>query len=495
MLPVWDEAFSIFPAADFLVKHGFDYSLLLTQPNYHDGGPTAHALSLLTFLTALVLKMTGGGMLAWAILHITQWLMAAAISTMLTRIYGNLFEEITAFLLAVTTLAYPLMLAQLGKMYIEVPLLFFSVLAFYLYRKDRIWLASLSLVAACMTKESGVIAVGGLALLAVCSQSKPIGKRYGNVLILALPSMVMILILQIIVPTIDPTSLSLSPSYPFRDIGSILFYRNIFVYIDYISTIPELIFILVNSVLMSILLISRNLYQYIKQVQQESDIIIYNCYIVVLFSILHFIAHAYMLKTNDPNLLSRYFFFVIPSMFIVIYYPFYKILKGSKINGFIFLIIICIFLINRSGMLYPPIPYSNSIAISERSEEYIDGYKVQKEYIGMIGKEIPDNVPIFVNLPDYFLMHYSVSGYVQKPHPNVHFIGHVLKSGGNNGFIYPDHFVLVYHYPYLGGLEIKRIVQLISENKEFSFKILGSFKKGYFNANVYEIKSRRTSII
>ena len=49
MLPVWDEAFSIFPAADFLVKHDFDYSLLLTQPNYHDGGPTAHALSLLTF--------------------------------------------------------------------------------------------------------------------------------------------------------------------------------------------------------------------------------------------------------------------------------------------------------------------------------------------------------------------------------------------------------------------------------------------------------------
>ena len=67
----------------------------------------------------------------------------------------------------------------------------------------------------------------------------------------------------------------------------------------------------------------------------------------------------------------------------------------------------------------------------------------------MIGKEIPDNVPIFVNLPDYFLMHYSVSGYVQKSLPNVHFIGHVLKSGGSNGFICPDHFVLV-SLPVLG---------------------------------------------
>ena len=161
------------------------------------------------------------------------------------------------------------MLAQVGEMYIEVPLLFFSVLAFYLYRKDRIWLASLSLVAACMTKESGCIAVGGLALLALRSQSKPIWKRYGNVLILALPSVVMILILQIVVPTIDPTSLSLSPSYAFRDIGSILFNRNISVYYDYISTIPELIVILVGSIFISILWISRNLYQYIKQIKQE----------------------------------------------------------------------------------------------------------------------------------------------------------------------------------------------------------------------------------
>ena len=127
--PVWDEAFSIFPAADFLINHGFDYSLFLTQPNYHDGGPIAHALSLLTLASALVLKITGGGTWAWVILHLAQWLMAAAIGTMLTRIYCKLFDEIPAFLLAFITLAYPLMLAQLGYMYLEVALLFFSLLA------------------------------------------------------------------------------------------------------------------------------------------------------------------------------------------------------------------------------------------------------------------------------------------------------------------------------------------------------------------------------
>ena len=67
--------------------------------------------------------------MAWVILHISQWLMAAAIGTMLTRIYSNLFDEIPAFLLAIATLIYPLMLAQLGGMYLEVPLLFFSLFA------------------------------------------------------------------------------------------------------------------------------------------------------------------------------------------------------------------------------------------------------------------------------------------------------------------------------------------------------------------------------
>ena len=103
--------------------------------------------------------------------------MAAAIGTMLTRIYSNLFDEIPAFLLAIATLIYPLMLAQLGGMYLEVPLLFFSLLAFYHCRNDRIWLASLFLVVACMTKESGVIAVGALAMSALCGQSKTVRKK------------------------------------------------------------------------------------------------------------------------------------------------------------------------------------------------------------------------------------------------------------------------------------------------------------------------------
>ena len=481
--PVWDEAFSIFPAADFLVKYDFNYSLLSTQPRYLDGGPTQHGFSLLTLITALVLKITGGWTLAWSILHTLQWLMAAAIGAMLTRIYSNLFEEITAFLLAFATLAYPLMLAQLGGMYIEVPLLFFSVLALYLYRNDQIWMASLFLLAACVTKESGVIAVGALALSAFFGHSKPIRKRVENALILTLPSLIMVLVLL----TIVDMRLTFSTSYTFRDVLNILLYRNLSVYRSYISFIPELIVILLGSLLLSVLWISKYVYQYVKNEQQESDIIIYNSFFILLFSIFHFIVHAYIQMT-DSHFLTRYFFYAIPSMFFVIYYTIDKMIKKTMVKGILLLIVIGVCLINRSGILYPPIPYS-SIAMAERSEEYIDGYQVQKEYIGMIEKRISKDVPVYVSLPDYFLTHYSVSQYVNKPLPNVYYIGHVLKAAGNK-FKYPDHFVLVYHYPWLGGASIKGMIQNISRNKEFSFEVLGQFQKGYFSAYVFEIKKR-----
>ena len=481
--PVWDEAFSIFPAADFLVKHGFDYSLLLTQPGYHEGGPTAHALSLLTLVTALVLKTTGGGKLAWMILHVLQWLMAAAIGTMLTRIYSKLFDEIPAFLLAVASLAYPLMLAQLGGMYIEVPLLFFSLFAFYHYRNDRILLASLSLVAACMTKESGVLAVGVLVLTVLCAQNKPFRNRIVSALVIAIPSIVAVFTLLIIVNH----KISFSNQHTIKDILNHILYLNLSAYRNYIANIPELIVIFTGSALMSILFLSKNIYQCIKKGQEELKIIIYNSLFIVVFLIFHFVVYP-AIQISDVHFLSRYSFYVIPSMFLIIYYPIDKLLKETKIKALLFLIIIGICLINRNGILYPSIPYS-SIAVAERSEEYVNGYDVQKNYIWLIENKVPENIPIYVSLPDYFLTHYSISQYVGKPLANVYFIVNVIKSGGNK-FKYPEHFILVYSYPWLGGEYIRKIMQDVSGNNEFSSEVLGYFKKGYFEAYVVEIRRK-----
>jgi hypothetical protein len=483
--PVWDEAFSIFPAADFLVTHGFDYSRLST---YYEGGQNAHAFSLLTLVTALVLKLTGGGKTAWFILHIMQWLMAAAIGTMLTRIYSTLFDKMPAFLLSVATLSYPLMLAQMGSMYIEVPLLFFTLSAFYYYHNDRILISSLSLVAACMIKESGVIAVMTMALLVLCGDNEPVRKRFKKACILAIPSIVMFLVILVITGFTNDLSTAVSHSNTFRNIFNAIIDTNLLVYQGYISHIPELIIIFAESILISTFFLSKNFYQRMKMGRGESDIMIFNCLFIITFSIFHFILYP-LVQRSGNDFLSRYFFYAIPSMFFVIYYPIDKAIKASKMKKVLLFIIIGICLINRNGILYPSIPYS-SIAMAERSEEYIDGYAVQKDYTTMIENKISPNVPVYVGRPDYFFTHYPVLKYVRKPLLNVYHIEDVIKSAGNS-FQYPDHFVLVYDYPWLGGEDIQTIMEDLSGNNNFSFKVLGYFKKGDFSAYVIEIKKRR----
>ncbi|PKN18328.1 MAG: hypothetical protein CVU71_12545 [Deltaproteobacteria bacterium HGW-Deltaproteobacteria-6] len=487
MPPVWDEAFSIFPAADFLVRHGFDYSLLMAQPGYHDGGPTAHALSLLTLVTALVLKITGGGKMAWLILHVLQWLMAAAIGTLLARIYSRLFDDMTAFLLAAASLAYPLMLAQIGRMYIEIPLLFFSLFAFYNYRNDRIWLTSLCLLAACLTKGSGIIAVGVVCILALFSKNKSLKNNILDFFVILIPSFAVLFALS----SIGRLQLAFSNQSTFTDLLNEIIYRNLHTQQIYISSMPELNFIIAGSVVISIFVLLKNIIRYVKSQENDSNIIIYNCLFIIAFSIFHFVVYAYIQISDSASFISRYFFYVIPSMFLVIYYSIDEILKVAKIRIFVLLLIIIIFLINRNGMFYPEIPHS-SIAIAERSEEYVDGYRVQKEYIRVIENEVPENIPVYVDLPDYFLTHYPVSQYVGKPLANVYLLRHVVKLNGSK-FIYPDHFVLVYNYPWLGGRHIKYLLQDVSGNKEFLSKELGYFKRGCFSARVVEVKRKQTA--
>ena len=127
--------------------------------------------------------------------------------------------------------------------------------------------------------------------------------------------------------------------------------------------------------------------------------------------------------------------------------------------------------------------------MAERSEEYIDGHLVQKQYIAFIEKKVPENIPIFISFPDNFLMLYSVNQYVKNPLPNVQDIRNIINKFEPN-FSYPDHFILVYSYP--RGRSITHILKDALSNEEYSVNVMGDFSKGDFSAQVYEV--RRTYV-
>ena len=57
--PVWDTAFSVFPAAITLSENGFDLISLLKMPGYMAGGPNVHANSIITIITAVMISLFG----------------------------------------------------------------------------------------------------------------------------------------------------------------------------------------------------------------------------------------------------------------------------------------------------------------------------------------------------------------------------------------------------------------------------------------------------
>jgi hypothetical protein len=75
--PVWDTAFSVFPAAITLTETNFDLLNLLKMPSYNEGGPNVHANSIITIITAVMISLFGKTKVLLPVLHIIHFIIAA----------------------------------------------------------------------------------------------------------------------------------------------------------------------------------------------------------------------------------------------------------------------------------------------------------------------------------------------------------------------------------------------------------------------------------
>jgi len=112
--PVWDTAFSVFPAAITLSETGFDLLNLLKMPGYLEGGPNVHANSIITIITAVMISLFGKTNFLFPILHMIHFLIAAIGMACFYRFCIPIFEKKLSFLLTLTILVYPPFLTQAG---------------------------------------------------------------------------------------------------------------------------------------------------------------------------------------------------------------------------------------------------------------------------------------------------------------------------------------------------------------------------------------------
>ena len=111
--PVWDTAMGLFPAALTLSANGFDLLELLAMPGYVEGGPNTHSTSLVTLITALVLRVTGGGgPTSFVVLHLIHFSVAAYALVVLFKFSKPVFGRVSTPLFCLAVLLFPIFSTQ-----------------------------------------------------------------------------------------------------------------------------------------------------------------------------------------------------------------------------------------------------------------------------------------------------------------------------------------------------------------------------------------------
>jgi hypothetical protein len=165
----------------WLAKNNFNYLGLLQQPGYELGGPRVYLFSLFPTFLALLMKISPSPKFFLVINHCIVFAQAALVVALMRRITAKVFAEPIPLLTAILILALPLFQSQTEAINMEMPCLFFSVLAVWFLVEKRWWPASVCSVLAMLVKGHGIIAGGTVFLTMVfllVKDSKNLNKSF-----------------------------------------------------------------------------------------------------------------------------------------------------------------------------------------------------------------------------------------------------------------------------------------------------------------------------
>ncbi len=445
--PVWDAAFSVFPAAGWLTRHGFDWNELLRQPGYMDGGPNCHAMSLVTAYTAVVLKLAGSPARAWVVLHLVTWLLGTTALTASVRIARRLFSAPVALAFGFLCLCWPLILAQLGQMYLEIPLLCAAAVGALALLRGQWLVASLAVLLATSVKESGVIVAGALAGALLTARGAD-WRAWAKAAGVAGPSVVMALI-SLTRSAGSGLAAPGRPSAGLLDRAAMAFWLE---YDNFLVAVPDLLWLLVAAGLLAAAAAVLGAVRRLRGAGARTvgtlavgggvaayDVVVW---LVLCFITFHFLVFPQVAR--DFSFLPRYAVPYLPFLVLMLLLPLRA--RGCPARVLAVLLVAggLAGLFNRGGILYT-VPRRVCPAVAERSEEYLDAYRTYRDGLREGLAAVPDHATIVCALPEYFLLSYPELGYTERRFSGLVNVARRAPPPG------ADPLYLVAGYPFLGG--------------------------------------------
>jgi len=409
-IPYWDAAFSVFPAGLTLAEMDFDYPRLFRQPGYDDGGPNIHSNSLLTVVIALTTRLIPDTETAFLVLHLMQYVLAAATIALVYRWCIPLLGRAGALLAAGATLSYPMFLAQSGMMYLELPCTFILLMALTTFQAGKVVQASLWAMVAVAIKEPGIMVAGALAASALLRPA-PLHRRLLFAAGVAAPSLAVLAVhFMVHAPAGDRQT-----------------YVEFIVHAWYfLKSVPDLVALLFASALILLASVPSTLRTWTSPIQRDEVAREAISRRALTHIAIGMFAAFYLTVPfiGTVYVLPRYYLPIVPLLLVAVADAAARILGRRAMYGFLGLVLAAS-VMNHSGRFYPYVPGNNG-STAERSAEYVDVLTIHRELMAA-AEQLPTNTPVFYGLPEHYFSSYPTMGYVSKPFANGHCILHSPK--------------------------------------------------------------------
>ncbi len=452
--PVWDSAMGVFPPAIYLHEHGFDVRQLLQQPNWWQGGPNVHSLSLFTWFVALVMHAAHAPAPTFLIVHLSTFLLVAwslAHFARSLRIAG--VESRSALASAGLVLLTPLVLVQVGAMYTESWVMALGVVAWAKWQDDRPGAAVALCILALFVKLTGIAIFLCIAALLVVSNRPRRGVR---VALLAAMMLAFVALRSL------PGLLGATP-YSGPRWGDAAMLAPVLV--ERLLAIPDVALLVSAALVLSALFGARTLpWSALRSIRTGLDA--RTGARLVCFAMPPIFALGVVVSVFAETIfLPRYLVPVVPFAVAAVVIvatgrarP--EWLRTGLVAG------CAIQLVNFDGALYDD--RTDGFSILERSHAYRAFHQSQIELIDAIAAA-PRGLPVFVSRDLDYMLSSPMMGYVEVRPENVLPI-YLPPQAGRPIRAYPDEFLLAFSTASMGGEEVVRLVQAAGSDPSYEIR-------------------------
>ncbi len=478
--PVWDTVFSVYSAAIQLAESGFDFSYFRTMSSYWEGGHASWHTPI-ALGTALVLTLVKNRPVQLATLHLIHFLIAAIGLVSFYRLTVRVTGESIAGMLTLAVLLQPIFLVQTGYLYLDMPLFTCCVLAISCWVRGRFWPVLAWSFIACLIKDTGVVVVLALAFAVLLERHrKSLPQRLVQASLLLIIPLPKRLFLQFF---LNRSGLVFDMAH--SDVPA-MYWQYLRHNVErYLLTAPDLLFLLVVFVFVSLLLCRRLVSLIRNPGRPEARFRLASTLFCVCFIGFLYIAAPLIAGFFQP--LTRHHVVVLPFLMFLCTYALLQ-WTSTKTTIYVLAVVCALFAVNRNGFMYPSIPakFGNDFSITERSGEYRQMLRLQQRSIAELVALDP-KVPVFYELPIHFYVDRPALGYVKSKLPNGHCIFFEEPYCRARLHDFPSRFYLLRISPWLGGRKIDFLVRAASVLPNFRVHTVWNGQEGRFTAILYRI--------